>query len=131
MNVERMKATMTATAQGKLSFPEVVGRLLEEGVESYRVDFQRMEETFYAIDGQTHTEKMAFALMPIAQDFDVQAVQAAIGDSQAGIQAFPEFATRVMQAGTAGYIAYLHGQRVLYLGRNGGYHMEYFPGTHP
>ena len=37
-----------ATLDGRIPFPEVVRRLLETGVEYYRVDYVELQKTFYS-----------------------------------------------------------------------------------
>jgi uncharacterized protein YbcV (DUF1398 family) len=71
------------------------------------------------------------ALPSISEDFDVAALKAAILDSQQHGQKFRTFCERAMQAGVQGYIAYLRGKRVIYLGRQGDQHTEWFPGAKP
>ena len=41
------------------------------------------------------------------------------------------FCAKVAEAGCAGYVVSLLGRRVLYYGRTGETHTEYFPGTQP
>lgn len=116
-----------ATQQGKVTFPQVVGQLLELGVESYQVDFAARQKTHYLSDGTTHTEPMILDPGPIAPDFDRAGLIAAIRGAQADTLRYPEFVKRSTAAGVIGYHAFLTGKRVLYLSRNGEQHIEEFP----
>jgi uncharacterized protein YbcV (DUF1398 family) len=127
MNTEIMSATLAKSLAGSITFPDVVGILIGEGVESYRADLVRMEEAFYMPSGETFVEEIAFPAAPIADRFDASEVVAAIRDSQAGRSKYREFLSRVMRAGVANYVTYLRGQKVIYFGRNGEFHVEEFP----
>jgi uncharacterized protein YbcV (DUF1398 family) len=131
MNLELIRSTLAGSLAGTNAFPDVVRTLTAERVESYRADLVRMEETFYMPDGTTHVEKLEFPKLPIGEEFDAADVVAAIRDSQAGKCKYPEFLTRVMNAGTTSYVAYLKGKRVIYFGRKGEFHVEEFPRAQP
>jgi hypothetical protein len=55
VNIPAIHAVMAETQASQLTFPEVVRRLMEVGVESYFCAAAAMQETFYLRDGQTHT----------------------------------------------------------------------------
>ena len=69
-------------------------------------------------------------LPPVAPEFDAAALRANILDSQRHGQPYREFTRRAMAGGVQGYIAYLRGKRVMYWGRNGEQHVEWFPDVH-
>jgi uncharacterized protein YbcV (DUF1398 family) len=131
MNTELMRGTLARSLAGTIVFPEVVRILSAEGVESYRADLVRLEETFYMPDGGTFVEKMAFPAKTIASDFRAAQVVAAIRDSQAGKCKYTEFLSRIMDAGTTSYVVYLSGKRAIYFGRKGEFHVEEFPRAQP
>ena len=113
-----------------MPFPEIVGKLIANGVEYYHVDYVAGSFTFYSASGATVTAPIMFEALPsISEDFDVAALKAAILDSQQHGQKFRAFCERAMQAGVQGYIAYLRGKRVTYFGRQGDQHTEWFPGA--
>jgi uncharacterized protein YbcV (DUF1398 family) len=128
MNTEAIHETMTLTQQGKLVFPEVVGRLSEVGVESYFVDLATRNETFYMADGGTHSERLTLPLDPVASDFSPADVIAAIRGAQSDTVRYPEFMQRSAAAGVIAYWVYLAGRKVVYFGRKGEMHTENFPG---
>lgn len=132
MNTEIIAEVSRGTLDGTIGFPEVVGRLLETGVEYYQVDYVALRKTFYSASGAVVTTPLSFEGLPaVAADFDAAALRAAIYDSQRHGQHYRDFTRRAMVAGVASYIAFLRGQRVTYWGRNGDQHTEWFPGAGP
>jgi len=126
--LEAAKATLT----GSLPFPEIVGKLMATGVEYYHVDYVARQMSFYSAAGGVVTAPLLFEDLPaIAENFDAVALQAAVLDSQQNGQKFRKFSQRAMQAGVQGYLAFLRGKRVVYMGRQGDQHTEWFPGAKP
>ena len=120
-----------ATHHGTKPFPEIVGMLIAAGVEYYFVDYAAMETRFYG-KGCAVTCSVPYEDMPpIGEDLDANQVKAAILDSQRNGQSHQDFSRRVIAAGVQGYFAFLRGQRVTYLGRQGDQHTEWFPGAGP
>lgn len=132
MDADEIRALAAATRDGSMPFPQIVGRLIDHGVEYYHVDFARRSFAFYNAAGTSIDAPLALQELPaIAHDFDAGALKAAILDSQQNGQKFPVFCQRAVQAGVQGYFAFLRGQRVTYLGRQGDQHVEWFPGAKP
>ncbi len=129
MNHQAIHEVTVATQEGKMTFPQVVGKLLAEGVESYCVDFAAGRKTYYATGGETLTESMIPTLDPVAEKFSVTDLVAAIRGAQADTVRYPEFVKRSTAAGVVGYWAFLTGKQVIYFGRKGEMHIEKFPGT--
>ena len=127
MNTAEMHAVMSETQAGALTFPEAVHRLLQIGVESYFVDFAAARETLYLSDASTHVEPMTLAHPPISNRLSTQDLTAAIRHAQADHIRYPEFVRQATRAGVTAYWAYLTGQRVIYFGRQGEFHIEEFP----
>jgi uncharacterized protein YbcV (DUF1398 family) len=127
MNTKVMHEVMTETQAGKLTFPEVVRRLVEAGVESYFVDLATRNETFYLSDGRTHAETMTLPIDPVNKEFSPSHVIAAIRGAQADAIRYPEFMKRAAAAGVIAYWAFLAGRKVVYFGRKGEMHIEDFP----
>ena len=125
--VEIIKRCSAGSLDGRLSFPQVVGMLMDIGVSHYQVDFVRDEKTCYFRNDEFYTEPMPMPAEPIAQEFSPEGVAAAVKASQTEGQAFPDFLVRVRKAGCIGYVAYLDGRRVVYTGRRGDEHVEHFP----
>ncbi len=132
MNTTLVQETARQTLAGTISFPEVVRALLAAGVEHYHVDFVNFRKTFCGIDGSFLVTPFELpALPPAAADFQASPLKAAILDSQRNGQSYPDFCRRAMAAGVQSYYAFLRGQRVTYLGRQGDAHIEWFPGAGP
>ena len=121
-----------ATLDGSIPFPEVVRRLLETGVEYYHVDYVALQKTYYSASGEVIKAPINYEGLPsVAIELNVEALRAAIVDSQQNGQHYYDFTKRAMSAGVQGYIAFLRGKRVTYWGRGGDQHIEWFPGAKP
>lgn len=132
MNTEIITAAAQATLAGTMPFPEIVGRLIETGVESYHVDYLTLRMTYYGSGGGVVITPITYEGLPeVAPDFDAAGLRGAILDSQQHGQHFRDFTRRAMTAGVQGYMAFLRGGRVTYWGRNGDQHTEWFPGSQP
>lgn len=127
MNISVLKNTLQQTLDGKINFPQVVGTLLNEGLESYHVDLIRSEYRYYNPQGESYVELIHTEMHNPNKTFSVDEVKAAIKASQAGQIKYKEFIDRVLNAGCVYYITYLTGKKVVYFGRNGESHTEHFP----
>jgi uncharacterized protein YbcV (DUF1398 family) len=128
INTNIIHEVLAESQAGKLTFPEVVRRLLGAGVESYFVDAAKGEDTFYMLDGKTHVEKMAPSHHePIAEEFFLPGIVSAIRDAQVDAIRYPDFMKRAAAAGVIGYWAFLTGKKMIYVGRKGEFHVERFP----
>lgn len=123
-----LRDCLAGAFEGRTTFPETVARMVETGVERYAADLTRLEKMHYGVDGSTHPEPIPLADPPtVPAEFSAEGVRAAISALQRGEIGYPEFLRRVMLAGTASYVAYLAGRKVVYSGRNGDSHVEPFP----
>lgn len=129
MNTKLCKDMAQASIAGSLKFPEIVGKLIAEGMESYHVDFVRSENRYYMPNGESHVEPVDLEHAKAAQKFSATQVEAAVRKSQAGKINYPQFVKEVLDAGCVYYITYLTGKRVTYFGREGDSHTEFFPGS--
>ena len=112
---------------GAISFPEVVGRLMSDGIEAYHVDYVRSENRYYWPNGESHVEQVPHKFSAPAQEFSAEAVRSSLKRVQAGEIDYARFSEEILNAGCVFYIAYLVGRRVTYLGRKGDFHIEHFP----
>ncbi len=132
MNTDLIVEAARDTLSGASPFPEIVGKLIAAGVEYYHVDYVGMRKTFYGPRGDTVVTPITFEGMPqVGLVFDRVALQEVIVDSQSHGQKFREFSLRAIEAGVQGYFAFLRGKRVIYWGRAGDQHTEWFPGADP
>jgi uncharacterized protein YbcV (DUF1398 family) len=127
------RAALDGAETGRLSFPEAVALLSQHGFDGYAVDFRRAASAYYTLDGQTLDLAAEPTRTPIAASFDAAIVREAIGEAQAQAPGYTYkgFREKVAAAGCAGYLVSLSGRRVLYWGRDGQTHTEYFPGARP
>lgn len=126
------RATLEGSESGTMTFPESVRVLMEARFDGYAVDFRRSIRTYYKLDGEAialETERTA----PVAGRFDAAMIKEALREAQALVPGYTYkgFCAKVAGAGCAGYLVSLTGKRVLYYGRTGETHTEYFPGTQP
>ncbi|MBA5869039.1 MAG: DUF1398 domain-containing protein [Nitrospira sp. CR2.1] len=132
MNANEIAELAKATVKGSMPFPEIVGKLIANGVEYYHVDYALGSFSFYSATGAVVTAPLLIeGLPPISEHFDATLLRAAILDSQQHGQPFRAFCERAVKAGVQGYFAFLRGKRVTYFGRQGEQHTEWFPGAQP
>jgi uncharacterized protein YbcV (DUF1398 family) len=116
-----------ASAEGRMTFPTVVMKLMAAGVEQYHADFRRTETTYYMPDGASHVVASPLRHVAPAQAFSAAGVEAAIRTVQAGSIDYREFCERVIAAGCVGYFVCIAGRRAVYFGRTGESFVEPFP----
>lgn len=130
---ERIEATVRecteGSDEGRMTFPEVLARLAEVGVEQYHADLCRHEKTYYLRDGGSIVVPTRPARGALAEAFSAEGVEAAVRASQAGRITYEGFCERVRAAGCAGYLVSLAGRRALYFGRTAETFVEPFPPT--
>lgn len=127
MKTEIMHQTTEGSLKGTLTFPQVVQMLAQEGVESYQVDLLQKKKTFYGSNGETYIESFDFNGPQVDKKFSQQQVVDAIRASQMGKIPYTEFLNKILKAGTSTYTVYINGQKAIYFGRNGDFHVENFP----
>ena len=127
------RATLEGSESGAMTFPQSLRLLMEAGFDGYAVDFRRSTRTYYMSNGETLELKTDPTPTPVAESFDAAVVKEAIREAQVLVPGYTYkgFCAKVARAGCAGYVVSLLGQRVLYCGRTGETHTEYFPGTQP
>ena len=110
----------------QITFPEVVKRLMDAGIDSYYVDLVAHTKIFYA-DNQSYSVKGQHHPAPIADNFSAQDVVAAIRQIQQGAIKYQTFLKKIMEAGTLSYHVFIKGRKAMYLGKKGEMHIEEFP----
>lgn len=128
------KACLAGAENDSMAFPDIVGALVTAGFEGYSVDFRAGTATYYAADqngenGSLITLHIHAIATPVAPRFDADAMQAAIREAQANgpDYTYAGFCEKAAAAGCASYLVSFTGRRVLYVGRDGGTHVEHFP----
>ena len=115
------------SVDGKISFGDVVGRLMKIGLERYHADYTRHECTYYMPDGESIVVPVHHPAIPIAQEFSAKGVESAVRQAQRGEIFYPEFLKQTFAAGCIGYFVQITGRQVIYFGRKGEQHIERFP----
>ena len=112
-----------------MTFPQIVGTLMEAGFESYAIDFRRATATYYLPDGESIELPTHRVHAAVAPTFDVAPIQAAIRQAQQLVPGYTYkgFCEKAVAAGCAGYIVSFSGRRALYIGRTAETHVEHFP----
>jgi uncharacterized protein YbcV (DUF1398 family) len=114
---------------GRLTFPQVVMKLIEAGVEQYHADLRRAERTYY----MPNDESVVVAGAPIktspARDFSADGVVAALRAIQGQKISYKEFCEQIAAMGCVGYLVSIAGRRVVYYGRTCDSYVEPFPGA--
>jgi uncharacterized protein YbcV (DUF1398 family) len=118
-----------ASDEERVSFGEVVMKLIKAGVERYHADLLRGERTYYLPNGESEVVKGHAVAVTPANAFSASGVDAAVRAIQAGSIQYRSFCARIAEAGCVGYIVSLAGQRAVYYGRSGDSHVEWFPGA--
>ncbi|ODA33829.1 DUF1398 domain-containing protein [Planctopirus hydrillae] len=130
MNTDQIR-TVEFCAQGALTgaltFPEIVGKLSQCGIERYHADYSRREITYYLEDGDSQVVSTPHPLDVTGFEFSAADVAAAVQESQRGEHSYLDFIRKTMAAGCVGYFVQITGRRVIYFGRDGDFHIEYFP----
>ncbi|QRG05601.1 DUF1398 family protein [Xanthobacter dioxanivorans] len=120
---------ITASDDERITFGEVVGKLIAAGVERYDADLVRSEKTFYMPDGDSTVLPSSRIDGTASADFSPATVEAAVRAIQAGQIRYKEFCRRILAGGCVGYQVSLAGRRAIYYGRTGDAHVEWFPGA--
>jgi uncharacterized protein YbcV (DUF1398 family) len=111
----------------KATFPEIVKKLAQAGIELYYTDALTPSKTYYA-NNQAHTVSCHLkAKKEVADTFNPEKVVSAIRHIQSGQIQYQEFMKKIMEAGVVCYIVFIRGRKVIYFGKRGEEHIEEFP----
>tara|TARA_R110000824_G_scaffold155226_5_gene327689 strand:+ start:2970 stop:3371 length:402 start_codon:yes stop_codon:yes gene_type:complete len=112
-----------------MTFPQIIGMLMQAGFESYEINFRRETAIYYLIDGTSIELPTHKTSTPVAPVLNVGTLQAAIKEAQQQVTgySYKGFCEKAKTSGCAGYIVSLSGKRALYIGRDAGTHVELFP----
>ncbi|MFO1043965.1 MAG: DUF1398 family protein [Planctomycetaceae bacterium] len=132
MNAEQTQVIQrcaNGALNGEITFPEIVSRLAQIGVERYHADYSRCEITYYMADGDSLVVATPHPPHATATEFSALAVEAAVRQSQKNEHTYLDFIRKTMAAGCVGYFVQISGRRVVYFGRSGECHVEHFPSS--
>jgi len=128
LNQDVLEECETLAFENKITFPQVVKRLSETGVERYCADLVRLEKFYYSADGQNTTQAIPLKDTPkIGGPFLAAKVKEAVAAIQQGQIDYAEFLRRIMKSGVVFYDVFIKGRKVIYMGRDGDFHVEVFP----
>jgi len=125
--IEVMQECTEGSDQERLSFPEVVMKLAEAGVERYHADLTRAEKIYYLPTGESHRVTAAKVEATPPSAFAADGIAAAVKAIQQKKIAYREFCEGIAKAGCVGYMVSLAGRRAVYYGRTGDSYVESFP----
>ncbi|HRI69813.1 MAG TPA: hypothetical protein PK156_36540 [Polyangium sp.] len=112
-----------------MSFPDIVGTLINAGFEGYIVDYRCGTATYFLPDGDHLELENHSSEGTVAAQFDPAGIAAQVKWAQANPPdySYRAFCKNVKAMGCAGYIVSFLGRRVLYFGRTAEMHVEHFP----
>ncbi|MGC4025418.1 MAG: DUF1398 family protein [Mesorhizobium sp.] len=123
------RTCLKAAETGSMTFPQIIGALMEAGFEGYFVDFRQSRATYYLANGESIELAAHEIQTPISASFNAAAMQAAIREAQQLVPGYTYlgFCEKAARAGCAGYLVSFSGRRALYVGRTAETHVEHFP----
>ncbi|MDA0781785.1 MAG: DUF1398 family protein [Rickettsiales bacterium] len=127
MKTDAIKECTSQSLAEQITFPEVVMKLAEAGVERYIADLVGKKKFSFGKRGETHTGELNFNSVDIPEQLDAVAVKQTITDIQQGKIKYQTFLRRIMEAGCTHYEVFISGGKAVYFGRDGNQHIELFP----
>jgi len=110
------------------SFPEVLQKLKDAGIERYYADLVKLEKTYYGKGTQSYQDKMPLKNPgSISEQFSEEGLRNAITASQRGEIDYSTFLHRAMQSGVVSYTVFINGNRNIFFGKKGEVWTEHFP----
>lgn len=127
MQTQLINEAFQKSNAGQIHFGQVIGMLMAAEVESYWVDFRSCTNTYYSTSDQCYALSFNATNTAVAQPFSKDAIKLAIVSAQQGKVLYPEFKELALAAGCIGYVVWIDGRHVVYFGRCGEQHIEFFP----
>ncbi len=126
---ETARTCLSAAERNEMTFPQIVGTLMQAGFESYAVDFRRACAVYFLPNGDSVELPAHRAEAAIPAALDASAIHAAIREAQLLVPGYTYlgFCEKARAAGCAGYTVSFVGRRAVYFGRDGATHVEHFP----
>ena len=93
MNTEQhslIHETFTASSEGRIHFGQVIGQLISIGVQSYHVDYRAGRASYYLPDDSSIELDFAKPEHPIAAQFNVASIKAAMSINDAAFNEFKD-----------------------------------------
>jgi uncharacterized protein YbcV (DUF1398 family) len=111
-----------------LPFPQTVQKLSELGVERYHVDYTAGTITAY-VGRDVDVAPVSLAAIEGTPEWSADKIKESVRQVQSGSVSYSEFSKGVIDGGVTNYWAFLAGKWVIYMGRYGDFHTEWFPGA--
>ena len=127
MDVSVAEECTLLSDEGRISFPEVVQKLLKAQIELYYADLLAESKTYYSKNSVCTIASKEHGSRVVAEEFHAEEVKAAIRESQSAQIKYQEFLKKIRHAGVISYMVFLKGRKVIYFGRKGEQHIEQFP----
>jgi uncharacterized protein YbcV (DUF1398 family) len=117
----------TGSDEERLTFPQLIARLSEIGVEGYYSDLRRAEKTYYLSKGTgSHVVQTTGVGATVASTFSAPEVRSAVRAVGCRKITYLKFCELLAAAGCVGYFVSLTAQRIVYYGKRGDSLVEQF-----
>lgn len=128
MDTNLIKQVHKKFTNNTLSFPDGIMQLIQAGVQFQYIDLIQLVTISYSVNNDYLIDNMVFdEKIYVESNFDIDIIQKAIRLSQEENLPFIEFCKMAAQAGCIGYHIFIYGKKVVYYGREGQSHIEFFP----
>lgn len=127
MNINIIEECIALSLSEQITFPEVVMKLSNAGVERYIADLVGKKKFSYGKQNKTHINELSFDSVNIPEQFNAAAIKQTIIDIQQARIKYQTFLRRIMEAGCTHYEVFIAGKKAIYFGRDGSQHIELFP----
>lgn len=127
MNYQIVEECTKLSEEGKITFPEVVGRLDKAGIESYAANLLVPNKIYYAGDESHEVSLKLKADRKVGAAFKQEDVIKALRAIQGSQIDYQEFLKKIMEAGVIFYLVFIKGRKAIYFGRHGEQYIENFP----
>lgn len=122
-----IKECQKLSFEDTISFPEVIMRLAQVGVERYYVDLVRLEKTSYCEGIESYRHELPLDHIKIEEKFCEEDVRDALLERQHGEINYATFLYRIMQSGVVSYTVFIKSGQVHYTGGKGDFWIQHFP----
>lgn len=127
MDIQKIEHCTLFSLKGEMTFPEVIKNLEEGGVERYVADLVGRKKFTYGRKGEFHMEDLKMEAVEISKIFQEKGIQTALQNIQQGRIPYLIFLQSIGESGCCHYEVFIDGQKVIYFGRDGSFHIERFP----
>ncbi len=127
MNNEVAKECTILSDEEKITFPEVIQRLSQAGIELYYADLLASKKTYYAHQTAYTVDCLPTSKHEVSSFFNQEGVINALRLIQSGKIQYQEFIRKIKECGVISYMVFIKGNQAVYFGRKGEQYIEKFP----